>query len=411
MGSLASHPIVSLLVGALACAASCAVTWSVCELALRSWRRGNELHWTERARRLQPIRSARGRFAIVLMVATLFVGLRLPESALPPWLPLCVVLGAILGCYPVEREVFPTWPYRGWLLFNVLVPLPVVIQVTSAIIAIDWIGPDWDDRAIVIAAGFVGLNAMVAAGALMPVLRWLGILRPATPSLDRVVRDMAARMNVKVRRVSEIRLPVAYAAVDVVQGHILFADAVAREHPEDEVAAIAAHEAAHLTEPRWMLSVRILEKSLTALPWLFVRPVLEHAGIWGLAGVYLVSFGVRRTYLHLSREMEHRADRAATAGEVNPGIYARALERLAFRNLTPVVTNARAAKTHPDIFDRMTAAGAPPEYPKPLPPRGLHWIDVISAVILVAAIVFAVAVEVPGDDAGFVDPDNEPAGF
>jgi tetratricopeptide (TPR) repeat protein len=65
--------------------------------------------------------------------------------------------------------------------------------------------------------------------------------------------------------------------------------------------------------------------------------------------------------------MERRADRVAHGHEVQPGRYASALEQLYRENLAPVVMPQRRA-IHPHLYDRMTAAGAEPAYPRPAPP-------------------------------------------
>ena len=89
--------------------------------------------------------------------------------------------------------------------------------------------------------------------------------------------------------------------------------------------------------------------------------------------------------------MERRAD-ALAASHAEKGVYARALEKLHEAALVPAVLGKRSA-THPDLWDRLAAAGAVPSWPKPAPPArgGVGRF----ALVLVCAIVFA------GAEAGF----------
>ena len=78
----------------------------------------------------------------------------------------------------------------------------------------------------------------------------------------------------------------------------------------------------------------------------------------------------------VSHRMEERADKIAIeCKHINPEVYARALERLYQTNQMPAVTPSRANKTHPDLYDRMLAAGVTPDFPKPKPARSLNWIN------------------------------------
>jgi hypothetical protein len=65
--------------------------------------------------------------------------------------------------------------------------------------------------------------------------------------------------------------------------------------------------------------------------------------------------------------MEERADKAGKAHEGEPGVYARALEKLYRSNLMPAVMRQKRA-VHPHLYDRMLEAGVTPEFPRPKPP-------------------------------------------
>jgi hypothetical protein len=75
--------------------------------------------------------------------------------------------------------------------------------------------------------------------------------------------------------------------------------------------------------------------------------------------------------IRLVRRMERRADAVAHHHDPAPGTYARALERVYAFNVMPAVIGARGA-AHPDLYDRMLAAGVTPDYPRPRRPSSLH---------------------------------------
>jgi hypothetical protein len=68
--------------------------------------------------------------------------------------------------------------------------------------------------------------------------------------------------------------------------------------------------------------------------------------------------------------MEKRADEAAVGYQLDASIYAQALARLYEANQMPAIMPRRwFVAPHPDLYDRMLAAGLTPDFAKPLPPR------------------------------------------
>ncbi len=74
-------------------------------------------------------------------------------------------------------------------------------------------------------------------------------------------------------------------------------------------------------------------------------------------------------FLRLVHRMEIRADAMARQPETAAGTYARALAKIYEANLVPVVLGAKR-RTHPELYDRLVAAGVTPEYPRPEAPPG-----------------------------------------
>jgi hypothetical protein len=89
--------------------------------------------------------------------------------------------------------------------------------------------------------------------------------------------------------------------------------------------------------------------------------------------------------------MEVRADALARGFETAPGSYARALEKIYAANLVPVVLGSKT-KSHPELYDRMTAAGVAPEYSRPqAPSKRPFFVGLI--VMLIAWFILAAALK------------------
>jgi Zn-dependent protease with chaperone function len=166
---------------------------------------------------------------------------------------------------------------------------------------------------------------------------------------------------------------------------LIFTEKLLATHPDEEIKAICAHELGHLNESRKVLFVRTLV-ALSLFPLVFLKPVSALAGMAN--GILLLLLPVLVLLLvgfRLGRRMEKRADRIAVEDQyVEPAVYARALERLYQTNQMPAVMPRRAHKIHPDLYDRMLAAGVTPDFPKPPPAKGLNW----AAFLLPAAMFF-----------------------
>jgi len=88
----------------------------------------------------------------------------------------------------------------------------------------------------------------------------------------------------------------------------------------------------------------------------------------------------------LSRQLETRADSIAQVNEGDAGTFARALSRLHEENLLPAVLPTRR-HTHPDLYDRLVAAGIEPSYPRPEPPSPNAYHGILFAMLLGVLIV------------------------
>jgi Zn-dependent protease with chaperone function len=171
-------------------------------------------------------------------------------------------------------------------------------------------------------------------------------------------------------------------------GDLLFSDRLLDTHPDEEIAAICAHELGHLGESKWIRAARLLGL-LFVVPWLFVRPI---ALTWGIGGVFaagLLSWFISDAAHRLGRRMEQRADRIGRENESESGAYARALARLHEVNLVPAVMPMR--RLHPDLYDRLLAAGVQPDYPRPEKPEKSSWhLPILCVGLVILGIITAV---------------------
>jgi len=87
-------------------------------------------------------------------------------------------------------------------------------------------------------------------------------------------------------------------------------------------------------------------------------------------------------------------DSAGSRHEADPGIYARALERVYERNLTPA--NMTSSLGHPPLYDRMISAGVEPDYPRPLRPPRARLLLALGIEAIVAAVVLVLMATLHG---------------
>src|SRR5262249_12046187 len=135
---------------------------------------------------------------------------------------------------------------------------------------------------------------------------------------------------------------------------------------DEELSAVTAHELAHLAEPRGVLALRIATAYLPLIGLMSVPLAFSFGpvGLTPLAVCVLIAFVHRRG----GRRMGERSDRAGRVHEgESAGTYARALEKIYEANLVPVVIGKRK-RVHPELYDRMIAAGVTPAYARPAPP-------------------------------------------
>lgn len=348
-------------------------------LALLRWKRLPPEPWTERARALHPIRKGHGAWTFASpLVAVVCQQHLLPEESPVPAL-VGAILGGVISGWPLDKTAFPAFSFRSW--FRAASQASVIRSAWLALtlaFALS-IPHEWSVEHAYWIIGYLIAAGALASGLLQQAMHLCGIFRPANERLAAIVKAESDKANVRVNAVWMFDSPAGYAAALLVQRTLLFSSTTVDEHDDGELRAICRHELAHLTEIPAVVALRLVTAPLTIVPFVLV-PAFYHS--WrgaGVAGAVLLSIAIARGVATLSLRLEKRADRIASNDDDSP-VYARALERIYRRNLVAAVFPARARRTHPDLYDRMVAAGVTPEYPRPLPPNDNHWL-VLSAQI------------------------------
>ena len=373
-------------------------------LALMPWRHTKDKHWSEQARLAFPvIVAARSNLLIIPCIFVLAVVLVWTDSS-PLWLltGITSVLGAYAGTFPLDHELFPRIAFHEWLrqaAIGVLLRFLIWFVFLGAAVLM----PDeFNQLAFAIGCGVVGLWIIWTRGGLVWLGRMLGLFQPAPERLRKIVADTSARMNVSFREVWLMRSPSAQAFAMPGARKLLFTERLLELLTDDEVAAVCAHELAHLTESkadRYSRSIQVL----AFLPWIYFNP-LTHAfgptfGFIAFYGLLFITIGVPRIYRRISRKLESRADEMAKANEGDAGTYARALAKLYADNLSPAVM-AKSRATHPHLYDRLLAAGVTPGFPRPAAASSMAWHgQMFAGLVGLLFAIFAIRLFMPLDGA------------
>lgn len=163
-----------------------------------------------------------------------------------------------------------------------------------------------------------------------------------------------------------------------------------------QLAAICRHDMAHLAEP---LRVH-LPKLLAPLFYAFLMASPTWSRLIDRSLAPFVMVGGVVVYLMFvkwltagAHHRETQADRAALQSDSEPAVYARALEVIHRVNWIPARLG-RGSRTHPDLYDRMLAAGVQPDFACPAPPsRMLQWLVTLPAALPPVWLVLALLTE------------------
>lgn len=358
----------------------------VVPLASRSRRRAllrlGEVHWTELARvRWLALMALNGASAASIFGAALVAWILVGAGG--PWGRLivlgCFVVAAassILVGTPLVRALpgaLPVQVSRTRLLFAKLFLFRgsfLASIVALALVPFDARSP-W--TAAVVAGLVVFILWYLKWGALA-VPRWMGVVTDAEEGLRGTVAASAARRGLASVPVYVLEQSEANAAALLFGPAVLATRGILETLEGPELDAVLDHEMAHLAEGRarrWAFGLA----GFVLVPVVVALPVAATFGsVWGL-GVALGVPVIQAVSGRMARSLEQRADEGAHEVETDEGVYARALEALHRRNLTPA-TLAKGVDPHGSLYDRMLAAGVQPDFERPAPPsvqRGLRF--------------------------------------
>jgi Zn-dependent protease with chaperone function len=360
-----------------------------------------ETPWTERARASLGVRTG---LRLASPYATMVVGLVVYTFAffVGDASRLTTSIAAALACYlgvdfvrlRVERDVHrAAIPSRGWWSLKAIWFLLAAPQLVVVVVAGILMPRRFDGEAIAITAIALVLVVAIGTGGLWRILRAVGFIREATPALSAAIDEAQKKTGVVAEGtwiLPTFGVPFCNAFALPVLRRIAFTSDAVETLGHDELVAIAAHELGHVAETRTVAWVRTL-RGTAFLPLSLARPLEASFGATGILGAIFAMLAVALLFQRLSRAMEVRADKIAHghghAHAEDGATYARALEKVYARNLVPAVMPGK--RMHPDLYDRMIAAGAPPDYPRPAKPkiRARLLLAAIAAVLVALALV------------------------
>jgi Zn-dependent protease with chaperone function/Tfp pilus assembly protein PilF len=331
--------------------------------------------WVERARLQYPLRIFMA-FAVWLLPFLYFVNVSFyPQSALPvakiwiEWLAYAAALaGALWTNAQVEGEMEDCPPALRPELENFIILFSIFYSaIIPCFIAAIWMPPDWGLKSLLVIGIFILVMGFLLRGGVLTVLRPFGLIAPANERVMGIVAEATARTGVPTRK-CYILLWRRINAFAFPFGKIMaFSSSALEALTDEELIVLCAHELAHLCEPLRSLAIRLLG-TLVFFLIIVVGSHLPQGGGWSIIFIYLLVIYLLVLLVRSNgRKMEVRADEMAHRSEREPGTYARALEKAYRGNSTPVVMGTKR-QTHPDLYDRMAAAGITPEYPRPEKP-------------------------------------------
>ncbi|MFL5320176.1 MAG: M48 family metallopeptidase [Myxococcaceae bacterium] len=197
------------------------------------------------------------------------------------------------------------------------------------------------------------------------ILKVSGLAGPADERLRRAVEAAQVRTGVRAREVLSVPFPSANAFALPGVGVIAFTHSTLELFNEAEIEAVAAHELDHVRRSSSFLATRLL--LLVAItPLVLLGTGTIPFGLLSSLGALAFVIIALRTSRMIRRRLEVHADHAGEHSREGEETYARALEKLYRANRVPAVIGRRGL-THPELYDRMKAAGVDPGYPRPTP--------------------------------------------
>ncbi len=384
----------TVLVVAVVTAVSAGVSFGILGPRPSALRRHPE--WPERARITWPARIG-GSLTVLAMtaagvVASVLAGpVRIPDPglgiacAVTAWWVVTRLRGWQERRLSPDPGSFDVRRFRRGRTAWVLVQYSQTLALIS-LMAAGFQAPPGPFLAAAIPAG-MGVVWFGLRGGGLDLAKRLGLASSPEPWLEELTRARATAAEVSVARVDVIEWDYANAfafslprRVAVTRGAL---DALTRE----QLGSVLDHEIGHLAEPPAVRRAKAA-RIVLLVPVVTFGPIVNAWGPAGalalLAGFVVLSLLARR----LGRRMELRADAHAHEHGEDPKVYATALEALYRHNDAPAVLGTGV---HPNLYDRMEAAGVTPAYPRPSKPGAIKPRAAAAVAIVLAAVLLVTA--------------------
>lgn len=357
-------------------------------LAVARWPRTAGLHWSERARRLYPIQvsAVLGLFATAACAGNMARWIWDGSWNTTLLFGVAGFVGGLAGNYLPSRRCHPGLTLRDYV-GGCLKAWTFPVGLVASAPLLSWgMGPGWSLQSGVVAGLYLGAYLGFVTVGWIELMRRCGAFTAVPPAIEALVREQASARKIAVNEVLFLRDFRALAFALPIQRMVVLTPRLVDLLTPEELRALVDHELAHLGESRAVLIGRVLG-AMAFAPVAFLGVATTWYGIAGLAGCYgiwiILSFGARR----LARAMEVRADRFAAEPPEAGAIYARALEKVYAENLIPASGIARG-QAHPDLYDRMLAAGIQPDFDRPAKPHAANWTFLVWIVLFLALLAF-----------------------
>ena len=194
------------------------------------------------------------------------------------------------------------------------------------------------------------------------LLRWLRIAHVAPAHVTAMVEGLCTEMGVKGKvTVYVFEWAQVNALASIVHRWVGFSSEMIKALSLEELRSIAAHELGHLLEPAWLRWIRIIQK-FSYLPTVFI---FMYGGRYGFFFGFLAVLAIMAANKRVVLYGEKRADRLQSAASQSE-VYMSAMVKLHELNLQPAVMPGK--QTHPDLYERLIAAGIQPDFPRPPAP-------------------------------------------
>lgn len=379
-----------LLLPLAAGAGSGAILWLTSWLEFRQMKSGSDSHWTVRAREQFPVlQSARANLWSVPTVVALILAWSFPT---PKWMDVANwfagLAGAMVGTRPLDRWTGHHLPFRRWCHHVLGQWLPGIAGWLALVAGVVLMPAEFGPLVAAVFLGALALQLALGLGAGIWVSERLGWMSPATPEVIEIIRRLAVANGQRPPRILQVESTAANAMAVAGGSYVLLLGPMTSLLTPAELETVLAHELSHSREG-WGVVLGRLVGSLWLFPWILVRPFSATVGL--VAPVVLVfgTLGILKFNRWLNLRFEHQADAAALESQESAGIYARALLKLHEFNLSPA-TLEKKSSTHPDLYDRMIAAGVDPGFPRPLPAARLGWSGHLFSIVVGPLVIWTV---------------------